>query len=234
MIIVLLILFVILTFYGFMFTKNTLTQWLVGGVSFILLCLSIFALTLHFSGNWGMKEVTTTATKQIYTAGDSSATYGLLIDSQLGTSSGNYVLVYRDSVTSSKPATHFVPDTAHAAEAVKISASFTQADTDKATVTTTTTKRVFTSNLMSFFFNIGGEQNELVKEKALVTVPKDTWLVLTSKEAIELQSKAAQLQAAAAADPTAAAQMQALAKSDPTAAAKLQVAQIKQLLGLTN
>ena len=94
-------------------------------------------------------------------------------------------------------------------------------DDTKATVTTKTTRRVWSSDFYKLLFSVGGEQNELVKQNSVVSVPKDTWLVLTSMEA--------QLKA----DPQKAAQLAALQKSNPTEYAKMQVKQIKQLLGIT-
>ena len=41
LIILLLVVFMIGTFFGFMFIKNTIAHWLVGGISFLLLAGSV-------------------------------------------------------------------------------------------------------------------------------------------------------------------------------------------------
>lgn len=236
MIIILIILFTLLTFFGFMFVKNRAGRLIAGGLSLVLLVLSVFALTFHFNQHWGMKEVVTTSSHQIYTAGDAKSAYGLMIKSEIGKNTGNYALVFRNNENAAKPDTNFVPDEKHIIEAVKKTASYKLVDSDKAKVVTTTTRRQFSSSWMKLLFGVGGEENTLVKESSVVEVPKDTWLVLTedqveklTKEAPEMQK---QMEAQLKADPAKALQMAELQKSNPKAYAKLQVDQIKQLLGI--
>ena len=52
LIILLLVVFMIGTFFGFMFIKNTIAHWLVGGISFLLLAGSVTMLTMHIRDNW--------------------------------------------------------------------------------------------------------------------------------------------------------------------------------------
>lgn len=52
LIILLLVVFMIGTFFGFMFIKNTIAHWLVGGISFLLLAGSVAMLTMHIKDNW--------------------------------------------------------------------------------------------------------------------------------------------------------------------------------------
>ena len=110
-------------------------------------------------------------------------------------------------------------------------------DDTKATVTTKTTRRVWSSDFYKLLFSVGGEQNELVKQNSVVSVPKDTWLVLTQDQVKKLSQEAPamqkQMEAQLKADPQKAAQLAALQKSNPTEYAKMQVKQIKQLLGIT-
>ena len=70
LIILLVIIFMIGTFFGFMFIQNRLARWLVGGVCFLLLAGSVAMLTLHIKDNWGMKKVNTATSRRIYTAGE--------------------------------------------------------------------------------------------------------------------------------------------------------------------
>ncbi|WP_353891584.1 DUF4811 domain-containing protein [Lactococcus lactis subsp. lactis] len=237
LIILLLVVFMIGTFFGFMFIKNTIAHWLVGGISFLLLAGSVAMLTMHIRDNWGMKEVTTSTTHQIYTAGDKSAPYGMMIKAEIGKNTDNYVFVYRNNEKSEKADTNFKPDEKHISEAVKKSATYKLVDDTKATVTTKTTRRVWSSDFYKLLFSVGGEQNELVKQNSVVSVPKDTWLVLTQDQVKKLGQEAPamqkQMEAQLKADPQKAAQLAALQKSNPTEYSKMQVKQIKQLLGIT-
>ncbi|ARE28316.1 DUF4811 domain-containing protein [Lactococcus cremoris] len=240
LIILLLVVFMIGTFFGFMFIKNTIAHWLVGGISFLLLAGSVAMLTMHIKDNWGMKEVTTSSTHQIYTAGDNSAPYGMMIKAEIGKNTDNYVLVYRNSEKAEKAEkadTNFKPNQKNIVEAVKKSATYKLVDDTKAIVTTKTTRRVWSSDFYKLLFSVGGEQNELVKQQSVVSVPKDTWLVLTQDQVKKLSQEAPamqkQMEAQFKADPQKAAQLAALQKSNPTEYAKMQVKQIKQLLGIT-
>lgn len=244
MIILILSIFTILTFYGFMFIKNRFASILVGGISIIILAVSTLGLTLHMTNNWGMKEVTTTTKTPIYTAGETSASFGMLIKSEIGKSSGNYVFVYRQNKDDKNAKPHFVPDQKHIVNAVRKSATYKMVDSSTAQVVSTTTKREFSSNLMKMLFGIGDENNELVKQTNVVEVPKSSWIVLTADQAKELGTKMAaaqkEQQAAiqkqlaevpAAARPAAEAQIKAkqeAAMSNP----ETMIAQIKEILNI--
>lgn len=65
---------------------------------------------------------------------------------------------------------------------MKKTATYKIAAVKTASVTTTTTRRVFKNDFWKLIFGVGGEQNELVKQHSVVTVPKDTWLVLTQDQ----------------------------------------------------
>jgi hypothetical protein len=119
---------------------------------------------------------------------------------------------------------------------VKKSATYKLVDADKATVTTTTVRLQFKSDAMKFWFGIGGQQNQLVSQKSVVAVPKDTWLVLTQAQVEKLTKEAPamqkQMEAEVKANPEKAMQLAELQKSNPKEYAKMQVEQIKQLLGI--
>ena len=110
LIILLMVVFMIGTFFGFMFIKNTIGHWLVGGISFLLLVGSVTMLTMHIKENWGMKEITTSTLQPIYTAGDKSASYGILIKEEIGENTDSYVFGYRNKENSLKPDINFKPD----------------------------------------------------------------------------------------------------------------------------
>ena len=238
LIFIFIIVFMVLTFVGFMIIKKPALSWTVGIISFILLALSVLGLTLHIRNNWGLKEVTTTTSHQIYTAGDKTAPYGMMIKAEIGKNTGNYVLVFRNSENEAKPATNFKPDEKHITEAVKKSATYKLVAGNKAQVTTTTTRRQWKSNFFKTLFSAGGEKNELVKQHSVVSVPKDTWLVLTQAQVEKLTKQAPamqkQMEAELKADPAKAMQLAELQKNDPAAYAKMQVQQIKQLLGISD
>ncbi len=86
-------------------------------------------------------------------------------------------------------------------------------------------------------FGFGGENGQLISQKSIVTVPKDTWLVLTKKQAAKLSQLAPQMKAqqekAMKANPQLAMKLQSLAQNDPKALTKMQVAEIKKALGIT-
>lgn len=238
LIILLVIVFMVGTFFGFMFIPNRLARWLVGSFCFLLLVASVTMLTLHIKDSWGMKEVTTATSQRIYTAGDKTAPYGVLIKSEIGKNTNNYVFVYRQNKTSDKPEANFKPDEKHISEAIKKTATYELVADTKAMVTTQTTRRVWSSNFYKSLFSVGGEENELVKQHATISVPKNTWLVLTQDQVKKLSQEAPvmkkQMAEQVAADPQKEAQLAALQKANPTAYAELQVKQIKQLLGISD
>jgi len=236
MIILIVAILTILAFVGFMFMEKKSLQYAIGGTSLLLLFLSVVGLTFHLTNYWGMKEVTTTTEKTIYTAGETSAAYGMIIDKEIGTDSDNYVFVYRDAKDDEKPEPHFVPDEKHISQAIKKSADYKETSDTTAKAVTKTTRREFTSSFMRLLFGIGGEAGELVSEKTTIYVPEKTWLLLTEKQAQELQEKAPemqkQMQAQMEADPAAAMQMLEMQKNDPEGFAAMQVEQIKKMLDI--
>lgn len=254
MIIVLIVLFTIFVIVGFFYMKG-FASWLVGVLSVLLLALSMIALAYHDNNHWGMKQVTTTSTKQIYTAGSASMPFGLLIKQNV---SGSDMFIYRASSDAADTTVNFLGNTMlnssngssankiqsfienlmenHTVEISKKSSAYEQISGNTAQVVTKTTRWEFSSSLMKTLFGIGGEQGELVSEKTIVKVPKDTWLVLTDTQVQKLSEAEpklqAQMEAELKANPAKAEQLAALQKNDPEAYAKMQVQQIKSLLGI--
>lgn len=92
MIVLLIVFFSILTYIGLVVIKPLITSTIVGGLALILLLGSVGLLTLHMADNYGTKEVTTTSqSSAVYTSGDLSAAYGMIIKSEIGQNTGNYV-----------------------------------------------------------------------------------------------------------------------------------------------
>lgn len=144
------------------------------------------------NNHWGMeKETVTTKNEQIYTAGQKHSPANMLIANELGNSSNNYVMAYRTHEKDDKPKTHFRPNTdkSHLAESVKKSARYKQEDVDKATVKTKKTYWTWKSSWYQYLFSFNGDNKELITQKTMVTVPKDTWIVLNAEQLKQLQKQ---------------------------------------------
>lgn len=183
MILWLLVLFTILTFVSFMLIPKKGLRIMVG--SFFTLCLLACAIgtSAHLKSHWGMEKKTVTTSQKIYTAGDTKAAAKMLLVKEVGTKSANYVVMYRTTPTQKKASAHFVPDQKHMVEAVKKTATYQETATNEAVVTTKKTYWVWQSKTFKTLFNLEGHNQELIKSQATVTVPKDTWVVLTAAQA---------------------------------------------------
>ncbi|RRG17919.1 DUF4811 domain-containing protein [Weissella viridescens] len=193
MIIVLLLLFVVLTFVSWIYIKPVTLRVIAGTISLVLLMLSVWAMTVNFTDHFGMKKVTTTKTTQIYTAGDTSSPANMLLAQEIGTKSNNYVMVYRDKASDKKPAVHNKPDTKHIVEAVKKTATYQTTKGSQATAKTTTTRWRFKNDFYKMMFGVSDQQNQLIKQHTLVRVPSKTWVVMTPSQAKSLGAKQKQM-----------------------------------------
>ncbi|MFC4652467.1 DUF4811 domain-containing protein [Lactococcus nasutitermitis] len=259
MIILIIALFTVATFICFLYIKKTKLRWTLGVLSMLLLVASILLLVANFSGNWGTKTITTRQTSNIYTAGETNVAYNLLIKQEIGTGSHNYAFVYRTNKNEIKAKAHFVPDTNNISQAVKKRATYQMTSQKQATVVTVKKYRKLSNGLPKFLFNLGNNNQKLLKQTTTVYLPENTWLVLTETQAKELKKKApelekaanaqaeqqaSQLKAAIAATPTPEAK-QALEeeaqkkiadeeaiKNNPSAYAKAQITAIRQALNI--
>lgn len=220
MIIIVIILFLLFTYLSWFLVKARTVRWIAGCLSFMGLAASLLLLTGNFAWNWGMKTVSKTQSQTIYTAGETAASYGILVKQELGTSSDNYVFVYRTEKSEKTAQAHFVPDKKGMINASKKSATYQLIDGNEASLTTTTTSRDFKNSLWKFLFDIG-QAKPLISEKSVVKVPKTSWMVLTETQAKELQEKAPELIAQAKqAEATAQTQFEAQLKEKLTQAAQ--------------
>ena len=80
MILFLIIISTILSFITWMYIQKTGLRYLLGSLSLLLLLASTFILTDHFVNHTGMKTETKVTEKAIYTAGDTKAAFGLLLN----------------------------------------------------------------------------------------------------------------------------------------------------------
>ncbi|MCL1950116.1 MAG: DUF4811 domain-containing protein [Turicibacter sp.] len=183
MIILLIAVFTFTSFFGLMFIKNRGMARVVGGISLLLLTICTGLLTAHIANHFGMEEVTNSTEHKIFTAGDMSAPYGIVIQKEIGEGSGNFVAIYRDKETDMSPTAHFTPDMEHINEAVKHHASISKTEGEEAVVTVEVTAFEFTSPLMEALFGWGGESGELAHEEATVYVPNNSWVTLSEEQA---------------------------------------------------
>lgn len=238
MIIAIISLATIAVFASWMLIDKPQLRTSLGLLSLLVFTGSIAMLTNHFVNHTGMTITTKTQTKEIYSAAGTSSPFGLLIQKEVGSKSGNYVLVYRDKVSDKEATAHFIPKKGEPTEAVKQKVIYKQANVDKATLTTVTKRYTWTSDWAKLLYGFGGEDKELVSRHITATVPNDTWLVLTKEKADQLPKITKQLQEEATkvaqANPKAAAEMQKMAKENPKAMLIKQVEALKKALNESN
>ena len=193
MIIVLLLLFVVLTFVSWIYIKPVTLRAIAGTISLILLMASVWAMTVNFTDHFGMKKVTTTQTTQIYTAGDTASPANMLLAQEIGNKSNNYVMIYRNKANDKEPVAHNKPDTKHIVEGVKKTATYQTTSGSQATAETTTTRWRFKNDFYKMLFGVSDQQNQLIKQHTVVRVPDKTWAVLSPDQAKTLGAKQKQM-----------------------------------------
>lgn len=236
MIFILISLATILTFVSWMYPKKASLRYTLGFASLLFLAGSVYLLTDHFVHHTGMKTETVVEKKEIYSAGDTKLPFGVLVYKTIGDKSEHQVLVYRDKTSDKDATAHFIPNKKKINQAIKKSAHYKTSDGDKAYVSTTTKRYTWKSDFDKLMFGFGGEDGELISQKSVVSVPKDTWLTLTPEEADKLEKLAPKLKAEQEQElktnPQMAMKLQAMAKVDPKAVTKMQVDAIKKALNI--
>lgn len=227
----------ILSFATWMYLPKASLRYTLGTLSLLTLLASTLYLTNHFVNHTGMTVETTVSKKNVYSAADKNASFGLLIYQKVGSKSNHHVLVYKDAKDQKQPRAHFIPNAKKINEAIKKTARYKEGEIDQAYLKTTTKRYVWKSDFDKLMFGFGGENGQLISQKSIVTVPKDTWLVLTKEQAAKLSQLAPQMKAqqekAMKANPQLAMKLQSLAQNDPKALTIMQVAEIKKALGIT-
>ncbi|WP_277294542.1 DUF4811 domain-containing protein [Streptococcus hyointestinalis] len=219
----------ILTFLTWTLIKSPVWRTIWGILSLLAFVGSVYILTDHFINHTGLTVKSEVTRQPIYTAGETSLPYGILIYEPLGTKSDNKVLVYRSDKEAKKASTHFVPNMKKPIQAIKKTSNYTFSDVTKATLVTDTKRYAWHSKLDEILYGFAGEGGSLVSQKSTVELPEKIWLALTAKQAQQL-AQIAKTQSQSAASP----EEEEMAKSDPQAYAELQVAAIKKMLHLTN
>ena len=232
MIVLLIILATLATFASWMLISKPAIRVSLGIISLLALGGTIYLLTDHFVHHTGMKIVTTTTQKDLYSTGNTSAPYGFIVYKEIGTDSDNKVLVYRDAKDSADATAHFISNTKKISEAVKKTSGYELADVKKAYVETTTKRYEWKSDWAKWLYGIGGEEGELVSQKTTAYLPQKTWMALTEDQANQLQDVVGKMKVQAAQHPEQAQAMMALAKSNPQTYAEKQIAAIKAALNI--
>ncbi|VDG20407.1 hypothetical protein MUDAN_BIHEEGNE_02016 [Lactiplantibacillus mudanjiangensis] len=187
MIIVLLIITAVLAIVGWTAPKSWTTRIIAGSFGLVLTLGVVIMLTLNFTHHWGMQKVTTTTTKRIYTAGQTSSPAGILVVKPLGTAKDTYIMVYRHKPTQKQATAHFVPNTKQLVNAAKTTAVYHYASVKHATITTKTTRWQWRSKNFKRLLNVGDQSGELVQKQATVKLPKKTWIALTATQIKRVQ-----------------------------------------------
>jgi len=184
----------IFTFYSFIFVKHSILRDVLGFLGILLLLGAVVLTTINFHSHWGMKQVTTSTTKEIYSAAPATSPIKMVITQELGNKANNYVLVYRDKPTDKAAKAHFVPDKSDMNKLIHSTANYQVKNVDKATVTTKVTRWRWNSELAKLLFGFADADGTLVKQVGVVTVPKQGWVAMTAQEAKAAAKKAAEMQ----------------------------------------
>lgn len=178
MILYLLIIFTIMTLGSWLLIDNIKVRLVTGWISILLLLISTVSLSANMNYHFGMqKEITYSSKKSIYTAGPLNSPKNLLITKEIGSNSNNYILIYRNNQRSIKPSAHFLPNRKQTVQLIRSRATYRLVDVQQATIQTEQIKWVYQNQLMKTLFKVNDE-TELIKQKAIVTVPKTSWIVI--------------------------------------------------------
>lgn len=189
---IIIILLTIFVFASWLLIPHKITRYILGSVFSILLLLIVIGIIANMTHHFGMeKQSTLTSTKEIYSAGSSESPVNMLIANEIGSNTDNYVMVFKNQKSDNKASVNFKPktDKKHLSNAIKTTASYKERDVDYATVQTSKTYWVWKSDFYKWLFKFGNENDkELISSHTIVSVPKDTWLVVNSDEAKKLKS----------------------------------------------
>ena len=176
MIILVMAVFAIGMFYSWLVLKNRAMRAVFGPIFTVLLIGAVWMTTSVFANNTGLTAKTTTTTKRVYSA--------------LGSKADNYVLVYNDTADAKKPTVHGKPSSkvADIPTGVKKEMTYKVADVKKATVRVESTRWEWKNAFWRVMFGIGGQGGKLKKQVTTVTVPKNTWVVMTADQSKKLQA----------------------------------------------
>lgn len=211
MILITLVIGAITFFLAFMFANGPVKRTLALLVTGIILLGSIVGMVSNYHDHFGMHKVTTTTTKTIYSASNSSS-MPIALYKQVGTSGKNDVYIYN---LKQKQKT---PDHTKADEYTSNKIKYTNKST--ATMTTKVTRWQFKNNFYKDLYLWSGMGGQIVKRVNTFNLPK-TWVKLSVTQAAKLEKLMA--------SPTAKAQMQTQAKAYIEAKVKAAMTQNPQM-----
>ncbi|MFT8673884.1 DUF4811 domain-containing protein [Leuconostoc mesenteroides] len=222
MIILIMAVFALLGFLANMMLENRAIRLLTALIMFIGLIISVIGIVANMHDHYGMKAVTTTKKRQIYTAGDANQGFGMLLYQGVGTNGKENVYIYKTSSDAKKT---FVakPDLKTTSRRESIAGN-------KAYKVTKTTRWVYKNNTYKLLFGIADNNKSLKHRRTIYQVPS-TWIALTTTQAKSLSAKMTpktDAEKAAAAEQQK--QLAELAQKDPDKAAQTQVKAVKAAL----
>ncbi|TYC46360.1 DUF4811 domain-containing protein [Leuconostoc litchii] len=224
MIILIMAIFAILAFLANMMLENRIIRITTTAVMFVGLIISVIGIIANMHDHYGMKQVTTTEKKQIYTAGGANQGFGILLYQGIGSNGEENVYIYKHSAKTTK---NYV-----AKPNLKTTSSRQSISGNKAYKITKTTRWVYKNNTYKLLFGIA-DNNKTVKHRHTTYQVPETWVALTTTQAKSLSAKMAPKNDAekiAAAEKQK--QLSALAQTNPDKAAQLQVQAIKAALNI--
>ncbi|TLQ03491.1 DUF4811 domain-containing protein [Pediococcus stilesii] len=187
MIIYVIFILLILTIFAWTMLPSKILKITIGSVLTLALTGATISLTAVLHKHYGMQQITTTSEQKIYSVAGEESPAGILVISKLGKEDSKHlVMVYKNEKTGSAEP-HFVPNQKNITNSIKKESSYRQANVKDATLVSKETRWRWKDDQSKRWFDFG-QDGELVKQTNTVTVPKDSWLVLTNNEMEKLQS----------------------------------------------
>lgn len=178
MIIFALAIFVILTFVSIIYISNKTLSNILGVIFFALVIGSISLIMLNDHNHFGMEKSTETKTSALVSTTPQKG-MNMLLYQEVGTKGKENTYIYRTDSTEKKP------------KHTKVDSNVTNSvvvNNDQPKVVKQSKYYVYKSSFMKFLFGISGNNHQLISIKNTFYVNKD-WLVLSTKQAKELQTK---------------------------------------------
>ena len=178
MVIVLTFLGAVCFFLSIMFTRSRASRIVLATITGLVFVGSTALMTLNYSQHFGMHQVTTTTSRQIYPV---NAEMPLALYQPVGTSGKDDVYIYKTKPSQTKLTHTQANEYTHSQVKWKKSG-------DPRLVTTTTRWR-FKNDFYKVLYAWSGMDGTLVKRTNTLEYPR-TYVLLTTKQAKQLQAKA--------------------------------------------
>lgn len=201
---------VVLSFIFFIYISNKPTSYTLTALSLLLAIVSMVFIIKNDRNHYGMKQVTTTTTTQIYPVGNKQMQ--MLLYQPIGTANKHQVYIYQKQHDSKKKSHTQTTDTTN--KVVKVNGS--------THLVTNTTRWEYKNDAAKFWFGIAGENHKFVKRQNIFYVNHSVQ-VLSVKQAKALKkvmaSKSYQSKLKVQAKAFITKQVMAAMKKDPTMSA---------------